>query len=541
MPELAEVHRYCNTINSTQDRVYDEIRVLSNCKGSPTMPDYKRFTIRADVRGKELALHLQCQSSDDSTSLCFNHGLVGKWIVAAKGEEPQGTRLLFASSNDSACLCLVDVQKMASWRVGTWGADRGPDPIDDFENFEQNVKNHVHLADFKKPVCELMLNQKYFNGIGNYLRAEVLHRAGVSPFARGAEVFTSPAGERVLRLCHDVPCEVLSLDLNKYGTPEELSKFEAWLQIYSKGECKRDSNGRKIYFSPSQGNSVVPLSQPEQPAKSYTKSPMKQPTIPDLWPQSAVPQHAPAAAPPVAAPHASASPFWATAEWQQQLRAQPSHALVNDDAIALESERSPINAAAIASIVAVFNVTGDVDELIDSFSRIHTPTGAGYPSTADGPFGAATSAVRTATRAAVRNRFVAARTTGAGPTSGGLGTTAASVKQSSGSFGVSLPSAATDMPHDYECLLSTFTGEEALQMVKAKIAAAPAAAASILALSAVLNDPDELLDCFRRIRVTGDALLPSFEVKQSMPLLKPVSISTASVRFFPNLTFHPLC
>lgn len=29
---------------------------------------------------------------------------------------------------------------------------------------------------FDKPICEALLNQKFFNGIGNYLRAEILYR-----------------------------------------------------------------------------------------------------------------------------------------------------------------------------------------------------------------------------------------------------------------------------------------------------------------------------------------------------------------------------
>ncbi len=37
---------------------------------------------------------------------------------------------------------------------------------------------------FSRPVCEVLLNQQYFNGIGNYLRAEILFRAGIPPFQR---------------------------------------------------------------------------------------------------------------------------------------------------------------------------------------------------------------------------------------------------------------------------------------------------------------------------------------------------------------------
>ena len=45
-----------------------------------------------------------------------------------------------------------------------------------FVFFRANVLNNLEASAFNKPICEALLNQKYFNGIGNYLRAEVLYR-----------------------------------------------------------------------------------------------------------------------------------------------------------------------------------------------------------------------------------------------------------------------------------------------------------------------------------------------------------------------------
>lgn len=42
--------------------------------------------------------------------------------------------------------------------------------------YRENVLSNLEDAAFDKPVCEALLNQKYFNGIGNYLRAEILYR-----------------------------------------------------------------------------------------------------------------------------------------------------------------------------------------------------------------------------------------------------------------------------------------------------------------------------------------------------------------------------
>ena len=67
-----------------------------------------------------------------------------------------------------------------------------------------------------------MLNQKYFNGIGNYLRAEILFRAGVRPFERSRDVLQPLAdGIKVehdlLDLCKTVMTEVQNLSENFVG------------------------------------------------------------------------------------------------------------------------------------------------------------------------------------------------------------------------------------------------------------------------------------------------------------------------------------
>lgn len=45
-----------------------------------------------------------------------------------------------------------------------------------FKYFRENVLSNLSDKTFDKPICEVLLNQKYFNGIGNYLRAEILFR-----------------------------------------------------------------------------------------------------------------------------------------------------------------------------------------------------------------------------------------------------------------------------------------------------------------------------------------------------------------------------
>jgi endonuclease VIII-like 1 len=109
-----------------------------------------------------------------------------------------------------------------------------------------------------------MMDQKYFNGIGNYLRAEILHRANVNPFLPASEIITY----HLLELCHDV-CQESYLvgggELKDWDNPfkrgygrgrinEKMGKladtsFRDWLQCYGKsGHSIEDSKGRRFWF-----------------------------------------------------------------------------------------------------------------------------------------------------------------------------------------------------------------------------------------------------------------------------------------------------
>ena len=46
----------------------------------------------------------------------------------------------------------------------------------EYSKFRSNVIDNLDEKIFDKPLCEVMHNQKYFNGIGNYLRAEIIFR-----------------------------------------------------------------------------------------------------------------------------------------------------------------------------------------------------------------------------------------------------------------------------------------------------------------------------------------------------------------------------
>lgn len=157
---------------------------------------------------------------------------------------------------------------------------RSPDPVLEFDKFVQHVYSGWRKHG-NKSIAMFLKDQSFFNGIGNYLRCEIMYRAAVSPFKTVKDVFkdtpsyidldnvnnNSDVGSRILYLCNQIPQEILKLGLNKYGTSEQVEKFNSWLRIYNKGTTFK-CGGQQVYYSNEQVSGTLKPDLPE-PIKSY--------------------------------------------------------------------------------------------------------------------------------------------------------------------------------------------------------------------------------------------------------------------------------
>eukprot|EP01127_Copromyxa_protea_P017349 TRINITY_DN5273_c0_g1_i2.p1 TRINITY_DN5273_c0_g1~~TRINITY_DN5273_c0_g1_i2.p1 ORF type:complete len:442 (+),score=43.60 TRINITY_DN5273_c0_g1_i2:65-1390(+) len=294
MPELPEVHRYSNVINENCGTLTFS-KVTGDGSKYEAFPLTEPVTISSKTRGKELCLYLTTLTGKTNT-FCWNHGLVGKWRFSLKSEVPPHARLQFSGEHDYV-LSYVDAMKMGSWRVGSFAQDRSPDPINEHREFCMNILSKLDTAAMKHPICTVMLNQDYFNGIGNYLRAEILHRACVHPstpanvlFGQAKNLFTSfdfnkvdektDRGLLVLYLCKAIPEEVLEKGLDKYGSPEEVERFTEWLRIYGKGNEEKIA-GRKMHFA-----KITPMTpdlpRPKPSSSNISPASVNRPDTPSL-------------------------------------------------------------------------------------------------------------------------------------------------------------------------------------------------------------------------------------------------------------------
>ncbi|XP_070543253.1 endonuclease 8-like 1 [Ptychodera flava] len=284
MPEGPELHIASRFVNIVcRDRIFTGKVIRSAVSKSEEVPfSAEAYTITAASRGKEMQLILSrhddaCTSgkSDakkaktsllESLKILFRFGMSGKFQFTSEDELHKHSHLrFFTADKPPMVLSFVDVRRFGRWEVDAdWSPQRGPDPMFEYQSFRKNVVNNLTKSVFDKPICEVLLDQKFFNGIGNYLRAEILYRAGIPPFSKARTALEGlpeiPPDTKVkdkmdlLHLCHIVPLEVINLKgstgFNPDGRALDYEVFEKWLQCYYQPNMTNlvDSHGRTIWF-----------------------------------------------------------------------------------------------------------------------------------------------------------------------------------------------------------------------------------------------------------------------------------------------------
>eukprot|EP00929_Paragymnodinium_shiwhaense_P115060 TRINITY_DN83667_c0_g1_i1.p1 TRINITY_DN83667_c0_g1~~TRINITY_DN83667_c0_g1_i1.p1 ORF type:complete len:348 (-),score=64.44 TRINITY_DN83667_c0_g1_i1:113-1156(-) len=289
MPEGPEIYGMAAVINRhAAGRAFLKISISNVTKQSKVPAPAQRFNIKAKSRGKELRLRLSKAGGDDTRSERFvlcNMGMTGFWHVASAGEDLHKHAHLRFHAEDGSILSFCDQRRFGTWRLQDtpeWGSDRGPDVVFEHAGFRQHVLSQVKEKQKRftqLPICEALMDQSLFNGIGNYLRAEILYRAGVPPFAPtaaclAAQSATATASARkekmdIITLCRDVPREVIDFGLDAYqggkasgdtDTRSQHDAWEAWCKVYSKSGSRwaLDKSGRRVWFKGKPGKLYDP-------------------------------------------------------------------------------------------------------------------------------------------------------------------------------------------------------------------------------------------------------------------------------------------
>lgn len=251
MPELAELKLMSDFINvKSENKEYEACFFVEkgNVLKDSNLVEGK-FNLSAESYGKELTLYV----NDIKVSVFM--GMSGNWsyVPTDMADEVKYTRLRFDNSNNESLL-LHGGYLGPKFKVGGFSTKRGYDPTKDFEYFKEDILENIDKrATFKKPIFETLLDQRYFNGIGNYLRAEILYRIDDNPFKIAKEYIRS--NPQIFELCRDIPLEAYKLgggQLKDWKNPfkEDADNFLEWLQCYTKLDKVKDSNKRTFWFDP---------------------------------------------------------------------------------------------------------------------------------------------------------------------------------------------------------------------------------------------------------------------------------------------------
>ncbi|NWU10595.1 NEIL1 Endonuclease, partial [Cephalopterus ornatus] len=261
------------------------------------------YRISALARGKELRLTLSAldPAAAPPQDLVFRFGMSGSFRLCPAAELPRHAHLRFLTrESPPRALCFVDARRFGSWRLGdAWQQDRGPCVVSEYQAFRENVLRNLDDKAFDKPVCEALLNQKYFNGIGNYLRAEILHRLKIPPFEKARTVLEALKDQEekrkkdpsltlskkvklmqknpdLLELCRTVPMEVITAEKQLLDSEYSINyaTFKNWLQCYMVPGMNslRDRSGRTIWFDGEPGPMAPTGQKPQKmPRKKHAQ------------------------------------------------------------------------------------------------------------------------------------------------------------------------------------------------------------------------------------------------------------------------------
>lgn len=196
--------------------------------------------VRINTSGKLLWWELD--GNDDNYIFC-RAAMSGRWTL----KEEKHNHIKF-SFGDGSCIYFNDARNFGTISFG-WAktlADTlsyaGIDALQEDVTFE---KIHPKI-NYKQPIGKILLDQSIFNGVGNYLRSEIMYAARINPF-RPASTLSE---EEWNTLCQKVT-EITRLSYENGGATirsyknlnGERGNFAARFHVYGR---KTDRENRKV-------------------------------------------------------------------------------------------------------------------------------------------------------------------------------------------------------------------------------------------------------------------------------------------------------
>jgi endonuclease VIII-like 1 len=251
MPELAELKIMADYINqSVKEKKFNKSFHVLKGNNPEEFFLLDEFNIEAESFGKELILRFYNKNEVHKISVFMGMSGNWKWVRTENWNDTKFIRMR-VDSIDGWSLILYGLYMGPKYKIGGFtGVKRGPDPTKEFSDFCDNILDNLDKKIFDKPICEAILDQKYFNGIGNYLRSTILYYLDINPFEEARKVIKKNL--KILSMCRDIPIMAYNLNggqLSDWKNPfdTDYDEFKKWV-FYQKGISCKDSTGRTFWF-----------------------------------------------------------------------------------------------------------------------------------------------------------------------------------------------------------------------------------------------------------------------------------------------------
>jgi len=179
---------------------------------------------------------------DNGLTIYSHNQLYGVWMVVARGELPETSRQLRLALHTAESSCLLysasDIEVLDEGGVNRHPFLRrlGPDVLAEGTDLELILKRYRTDEFQGRQVGNLLLEQGFLAGLGNYLRSEILFAAGVHPHARLREL-----GMGTLR---KLARQTLKLTVQSYETGGVTNELKRYRRLQKQGLSFHDARFR---------------------------------------------------------------------------------------------------------------------------------------------------------------------------------------------------------------------------------------------------------------------------------------------------------
>ena len=208
---------------------------------------FESFTV-----GKNIFINL-----NNKTKFNFHLGMTGGW------SKQNIKHCHFEISNNNKSLFFIDVRKFAKMRIITEELFNSKfNHHHDLLNKKYNLAKHQRFLDeklkTKRSVCSILMDQKYFPGVGNYIKSEALFLSELHPEEKWSNLSPKQVKKLILNTkdIMNKSFESGGAELKDFKNPNYKSKFI--LNIYGRKKTLNNKNIISINTSDQRRSWICP-------------------------------------------------------------------------------------------------------------------------------------------------------------------------------------------------------------------------------------------------------------------------------------------